>query len=232
MCACDTFTRSFDSFQPHQNCIRLAVSAQLRLGGCTEAFKEPELDRGWAQSQQVYPSAHPPWCVLLQVTLMAALLFANMVDAQADCDDVNDKQHKSFIEALKAAAPEWTFEQINFVAGRRGTVVEDAFYNKLERLNAHARKNDKILAAHVHCIGEAHDTVMQSYSQQIHGSSGYHRRTRRRRWIPLEHKCMCKQVTIFCHQLLKKGEDGAKLESDEQTNGVTHRRHGTSIKNV
>jgi len=28
------------------------------------------------------------------------------------------KQNKNIIEALKAAAPEWTFEQINFVAGR------------------------------------------------------------------------------------------------------------------
>jgi len=42
-------------------------------------------------------------------------------------DEAND-QHKSIIEALKAvAAPEWTFEQINFVAGMRGAVVEDDF---------------------------------------------------------------------------------------------------------
>ena len=107
-----------------------------------------------------------------QVTLMAELLFANMVDAQADCDDGNDKQHKSIIEALRAAAPEWTFEQINFVAGRCGAVVEDDFYNKLEKLNAHARKQDKILWANVQRICEAHDTVMRSYYQQIHWSSG------------------------------------------------------------
>jgi len=31
-----------------------------------------------------------------------------------------NKQHKGIIEALKAAAPEWTIEQIDFVAGRRG----------------------------------------------------------------------------------------------------------------
>ena len=41
------------------------------------------------------------------------------------------------------AAPEWTFEQINFVAGRRGAVVEDDFYNKLEKLNVQAGKMDK-----------------------------------------------------------------------------------------
>jgi len=31
------------------------------------------------------------------------------------------------IEALRAAALEWTFEQMNFVAGSRGAVVEDDF---------------------------------------------------------------------------------------------------------
>jgi len=73
---------------------------------------------------------------------------------------------------LKAAAPEWMFEQINFVAGRRSTVVEDDFYNKLERLNVQAGKKHKILAEHVQRIYEAHDTVMESYYQHIHGSSG------------------------------------------------------------
>jgi len=68
--------------------------------------------------------------------------------------------------------PEWMFEQINFVAGRRGAVVEDDFDNKLERLNVQAGKKDKILAAHVQRTCEAHDTVMRSYYQQIHGSSG------------------------------------------------------------
>jgi len=40
-----------------------------------------------------------------------------------------NEQHKSLsiIEALKAAALEWTFEPINFVAGSRGAVVEDNF---------------------------------------------------------------------------------------------------------
>jgi len=33
------------------------------------------------------------------------------------------------------------------VAGRRGAVVEDDFYNKLERLNVQAGKKDKILLA-------------------------------------------------------------------------------------
>ena len=83
-------------------------------------------------------------------------------------EDEANEQHRSTIEALRAAAPEWMFEQINFVAGRRGAVVEDDFYNKLEKLNV----RDKILFAHVQRICEAHDTVMRSYYQQIHGSSG------------------------------------------------------------
>jgi len=58
-------------------------------------------------------------------------------------EDEANEQHTSIIEAFKAAAPEWTFEQINFVAGRRGAVVEDELYNKLERLNVQAGKRDK-----------------------------------------------------------------------------------------
>ena len=57
------------------------------------------------------------------------------------------------------------------MAGRRGAVVEDDFYNKLDKLNVQAGKKDKILLAHVQRICEAHDTVMRSYYQQIHGSS-------------------------------------------------------------
>ena len=41
-------------------------------------------------------------------------------------EDEANEQHKSIIEAIL----EWTFEQINFVAGRRGAVVEDDFYNR------------------------------------------------------------------------------------------------------
>jgi len=64
-------------------------------------------------------------------------------------EDEANEQQKSIIEALKATTPEWTFELINFIAGRRGAVVEDDFYNKLERLNIQAGKKDKIVVAHV-----------------------------------------------------------------------------------
>ena len=54
-------------------------------------------------------------------------------------DEANE-QHRSIIEALRVAAPDWTFEQINFVAGGRGAVVEDDFYNKHEKLNVQNRE--------------------------------------------------------------------------------------------
>jgi len=95
------------------------------------------------------------------------LEFKRSSDRNADFlgvkEDEANEQHKSIIEALKASAPEWTFEQINFVAGRRGAVVEDDFYNQLERLSVQAGKKDKILAAQVQRICKAHDTVMRSY---------------------------------------------------------------------
>ena len=51
------------------------------------------------------------------------------------------------------------------------TYSEDDFYNMLESLSVQAGKKDKTLAAHVQRICEAHDTVIRSYHQQIHGSS-------------------------------------------------------------
>ena len=48
-------------------------------------------------------------------------------------EDEPNEQHRSILQALKVAAPEWTFEQINFVAGRRGAVVENDFYKKCSK---------------------------------------------------------------------------------------------------
>jgi len=92
------------------------------------------------------------------------------------------------------------------VSGRRGAVVEDDFYNKLEKLNVQAGKRDKILLTHVQRTCKAHDTVMRSYYQQIHGSSGADATT------SMENIREQNNSQFFCHQLLKKGEDGAKLE--------------------
>jgi len=78
-------------------------------------------------------------------------------------EDEANEQHKSIIEALKAAALECTFEQIDFVAERNGALVEDDFYNKLERLIVQSGKKHKILLSHVQRICESHDTVIRSY---------------------------------------------------------------------
>ena len=61
-------------------------------------------------------------------------------------EDEANEQHKSIIKALKAADLEWTFEQIYFVAGRRGAVVDsedDDFYDKLDKLNVQAGKRTR-----------------------------------------------------------------------------------------
>ena len=77
------------------------------------------------------------------------------------------------------------------MVGRPGAIVEDDFYNKLEKLNAQVRKRDKILLARVQRICKAHDTAMRSYYQQIQsGSSGAD--ATGRRWRTLENNFMCK----------------------------------------
>jgi len=70
-------------------------------------------------------------------------------------------------------------------------------------------KGKKNMLAHVQRMCEAHDTVMRSYYQHIHGSSGADATT------SIEIGRTSSSVNnshFFCHQLLKKGQDGAKLE--------------------
>ena len=84
-----------------------------------------------------------------------------MKDAEAN------EQHKSIIGALKATAPEWEFEQINFVVGNRGLVVESDLYTKLKKLDVQEGKNDKLFADHVTQVCEAHNQVIVSFLQQV-----------------------------------------------------------------
>ena len=72
-----------------------------------------------------------------------------MKDAEAN------EQHKSIISALKAAAPEWEFEQINFEVGNRGSVVESDFYTKLKKLDIQEGRKDKLFTNHVTQLCEA-----------------------------------------------------------------------------
>ena len=72
-----------------------------------------------------------------------------MKDAEAN------EQHKSIISALKAAAPEWEFEQINFEVGNRGSVVESDFDTKLKKLDIQEGRKDKLFTNHVTQLCEA-----------------------------------------------------------------------------
>jgi len=85
--------------------------------------------------------------------------------------EVNE-QHKSIIGALKAAAPKWEFEQINFVVEHCGSVVESDFYTKLKKLDVQGAKKDKLFADHVTQVCEAHSWVIVSFLQQVQGGAG------------------------------------------------------------
>jgi len=64
------------------------------------------------------------------------------------------KQMRS-TKASLVAAPEWEFEQINFVVGNRGSVVESDFYTKLKKRENTRRKKRQALR-------RSCDTGMQS----------------------------------------------------------------------
>jgi len=86
-----------------------------------------------------------------------------------------NEQHKSIIGALKVAAPEWEFEQINFMVGNRGSVVESDFYAKLQKLDVKEGKKHKLFADHVtlvcEVVCEAHNRVIVSFLQQVQGGT-------------------------------------------------------------
>jgi len=82
-----------------------------------------------------------------------------------------NEQHKSIIGALKAAAPEREFEQINFVMGNRGSVVESDFYTKFKKLDIQEGKKYKLFADHVTQVCEAHNRVIVSFLQQVQGGT-------------------------------------------------------------
>jgi len=60
-----------------------------------------------------------------------------------------NEQHKSIIGALKAAAPKWEFEQMNFLVGDRGSVVESDFYIQPQKVDVQEGEKDKLFADHV-----------------------------------------------------------------------------------
>jgi len=86
-------------------------------------------------------------------------------------DEEAHEQHKSIIGALKAAAPEWEFEQINFVVGNHGSVVDSDFYTKLKKLDIQEAKKVKLFADHATQVCEAHNRVIVSFLQQVQGGT-------------------------------------------------------------
>jgi len=82
-----------------------------------------------------------------------------------------NEQHKSIIGVLKAAAPEWEFEQINFVVGNGGSVVESDFYTKLKKLDVQGGKTDKLFADHATQVCEVHNRVIVPFLQQVQGGT-------------------------------------------------------------
>jgi len=91
--------------------------------------------------------------------------FQEAKDAEAN------EQHKSIIGALKAAALEWEFEQVDFVVGNRGSVVESDFYTKIKKHDIQEGKKDKLFADHVTQACEAHYRVSVSFLQQVQGGT-------------------------------------------------------------
>jgi len=82
-----------------------------------------------------------------------------------------NEQHKSIIGALKAAAPKWEFEQINFVVGNRGSVFESDFYTILKKLHVQEGEKYNLFADHVTLVYEAHNWVIVSFLQQVQGGT-------------------------------------------------------------
>jgi len=93
--------------------------------------------------------------------------FLEVKDAEAN------EQHKSIIDALKDAAPEWEFEQISFVVGNCGSVVKSDFYTKLKKLDIQEGKKYKLFADHhdVTQVCKAHNRVNVSFLQQVQGGT-------------------------------------------------------------
>jgi len=112
---------------------------------------------------------------ILALKIVCILEFKRSTDRDEGFLEVKDaeahEQHKSIIGALKAAAPEREFEQINFVVGNRGSVVESDFYTKLKKLDIPEGKKDKLFADHVTQVCEAHNRVIVSFLQQVQGGT-------------------------------------------------------------
>jgi len=109
------------------------------------------------------------------------------------------EQHKSIIGALKAAAPEWEFEQINFVVGNRGLVAESDFYTKLKKLDIQEAKKDKLFADHVTQVCEAHNPVPLGLCPSSSRCKEVRGQLQRDRGRILGTMCTCEEIVRGTH---------------------------------
>jgi len=98
-----------------------------------------------------------------------------------------NERHKSIIGALKSAAPNWEFEQIDFVVGNRGSVVESNLYTQLKKLHVQEEKN-KLFADQVTQVCEAHNQM------SVLALAGARRCEANHRRIEGEHWAQCARV--------------------------------------
>jgi len=86
--------------------------------------------------------------------------FLEVKEAQANME------HKSIIDALRAAAPTWQFQQIYLVVRKCQSVVmrKSLLHQALE---VREGKKDKLFADHVTQLCKAHDRVILLFLQQV-----------------------------------------------------------------
>ena len=108
-----------------------------------------------------------------------------------------NEEHKSIISALKDADLKWEFEQIHFVVGNRGLVVESDFYTKLTKLDVQEGKKEKLFADHVTQVCKAHNLVIMSFLQQVQrGTKPTTEGSRENISLLSGTMCTCKEILV------------------------------------
>jgi len=97
-----------------------------------------------------------------------------------------NEQHKSIFGALRAAASRWEFEQINFVVGNHGSVIESDFYTKLKK----ARNSNSSPIFRHRYAKRVIVSLLQS-SDCVLASAGARSYEANHRGIEAEHRAQC-----------------------------------------
>jgi len=86
-------------------------------------------------------------------------------------DAEDNEQHKSIIDALKVAAPEWEFEQINLWWVTADQWLRATSTPSTKSLIYKKEKQDKLFTDHVTQVCKAHNCVIASFLQQVQGGT-------------------------------------------------------------